>query len=45
MPREIEMRAEDGWVVLLERERKLLSTERIEELRRLFLVEGQHVES
>jgi hypothetical protein len=35
------MRAEDGWVVLLERERKLLSTGQVEELRKLFL-EGKN---
>ena len=45
MPREIEMRAEDGWVVLLERERKLLRTEQIEKLRKLFMVDGKQVES
>ncbi|WP_263416979.1 hypothetical protein [Terriglobus albidus] len=42
MPREIEMRAEDGWVVLMKRRRylslsALLSTAQIEELRNLFL--------
>lgn len=41
IPREIEMRAEDGWVVLLKRRRRyfsgMLSTQEIEQLRQIVL--------